>query len=48
MFPWLAVGLMFAARLDAEPKEQGWNWRETTSPHFTVEHEMAWTPPGSS
>ena len=46
MIPWLAVGLMVAARLDAAPKERGWNWRETTSPHFMVEHEMPWTPPG--
>jgi hypothetical protein len=37
---------MAAAPLGAAPKERGWNWRETTSPHFAVEHEMPWTPPG--
>jgi len=46
MLPWLAVGLIVAAQIDAAPKERGWNWRETISPHFAVEHEMPWTPPG--
>ena len=29
-----------------ENAEKGWQWHETTSPHFAVSHEMAWTPPG--
>ncbi|MDD5658130.1 MAG: hypothetical protein PHF00_12840, partial [Elusimicrobia bacterium] len=37
---WLAAGL----RLQAG--EPGWQWHETTSPHFSVSHEMPWTPPG--
>ncbi|MCX5793943.1 MAG: hypothetical protein NTY77_00420 [Elusimicrobia bacterium] len=46
MLPWLTVSLMVSASLSAAPKEKGWNWQETTSPHFVVEHEMPWTPPG--
>ena len=48
MFAWLALGFLAVAPLDAAsaPKETGWNWRETTSPHFLVKHEMPWAPPG--
>ncbi|MDD5627554.1 MAG: hypothetical protein PHU21_00700 [Elusimicrobia bacterium] len=46
MLPWLAVGLLAAAGAGATAKEDGWTWRETTSPHFAVQHEMPWTPPG--
>ncbi len=26
--------------------QKGWQWHETTSPHFAVAHEMPWSPPG--
>ena len=32
--------------LTAAAAERGWQWRETTSPHFAVSHEMPWMPPG--
>jgi len=46
MLAWIAAGVLLAARLAAAAPERGWNWRETTSPHFLVEHEMPWAPPG--
>lgn len=38
------------AALLAEPAaavpQKGWDWRETTTPHFRVLHQSTWLPPG--
>jgi hypothetical protein len=38
--------MLLAASLGAAQQERDWTWRETTSPHFNVFHEMPWAPPG--
>ncbi|MDX6770264.1 MAG: hypothetical protein SF051_12085 [Elusimicrobiota bacterium] len=30
----------------AAAEGQGWNWRETTTPHFLIKHQETWLPPG--
>ncbi|MDE2143626.1 MAG: hypothetical protein KGJ84_14555 [Elusimicrobia bacterium] len=42
---WL-LALLLAARASASPAEQGWDWRETSTPHFIVRHQDTWLPPG--
>lgn len=42
---WL-LAVVLAARASAAPSEQGWEWRETATPHFLVRHQDTWLPPG--
>ena len=43
----LTLGLLAALSVPAAAAPQkGWEWRETTTPHFLVHHQTAWLPPG--
>lgn len=41
----LARALLLASLAGAAP-QQGWQWRETPTPHFTVYHQTTWLPAG--
>ena len=46
MLTWAAAGLLLTSQALCAEKDRDWTWRETTSPHFAVMHEMPWAPPG--
>ncbi|MBI5239496.1 MAG: hypothetical protein HY926_03420 [Elusimicrobia bacterium] len=45
MLTWAAAALLTGFSAAAQ-QGRDWTWRETTSPHFAVMHEMPWAPPG--
>lgn len=45
MVPLLLLLLALTAP-PASAEGGGWNWRETTTPHFTIKHQETWLPPG--
>ncbi|MBI4371761.1 MAG: hypothetical protein HY552_05640 [Elusimicrobia bacterium] len=45
----IAVGLLpltLACLAAAGPVEGGWEWRETLTPHFRIQHQETWIPSG--
>ena len=43
----LILGLLAFLSISASAVPQkGWDWRETTTPHFRILHQTAWLPPG--
>ena len=46
MAAWLLAAALAARACAAASAERGWDWRETTTPHFRLRHQSTWLAPG--